>query len=112
MNKTIEELFGSPSKWGRSTARQASPPRRRRASPPRRRHATPPRQPSPRTMNSFNNASKTRNTFNKYALAWFGKNYRGQALSRMMARNFHPNKNPNKRNKATALTQLFTQLSR
>jgi hypothetical protein len=108
MNKTIEELFGTPSKWGRSTYRQASPPRRRRATPPRRR--TPP--PSPRTLNSFNNAPKTRNTFNKYALAWFGKNYRNQKLSRMMARDFHPNKNPNKRNKATALTQLFTQLSR
>jgi hypothetical protein len=113
-------MFGSPSKWGRSTAanyrsrtgasrkRERTPLRPRRVSPPRR--PSPPR-PSPRTLNSFNKAPRTRETFNKYALAWFGKNYTAKnKLNKLMTKNFHPDKRRNKVPEATRLLALWSHL--
>ena len=107
-NKTVEEMFGSPSKWGRSTA--ANYPSRKRNRTPLRPKKTVPRRPSPaaspRTLNAFNKAPMTRATFNKYALAWFEKNY----SKNKMTLNFHPNKRPNKAEEAKRLFALWSHL--
>ena len=112
-NKTVEEMFGSPSKWGRSTA----PNYRSKTGASRKRERTPlrPRRPSPsrtspRTLNAFNKAPMTRITFNKYALAWFEKNYSKNKLSKKMTLNFHPNKRPNKAAEAKRLFSLWSHL--
>ena len=67
------------------------------------------------TIASFNRAPRNRNTFNTYALEWFGKSFRGQPLVPSMARYIHPNKgdqntNSNNFKKRTALTGLFNEL--
>ena len=91
--------------WTSPPRRRPTPPRRR-PSPPRR-NANPPR--SEYTLNTFSRAPSTRNTFNTYALAWFGVNFRGKPLNRKMAVHFWPNKHPGN-NRATKLSQLFTKL--
>jgi hypothetical protein len=52
----------------------------------------------------------TRITFNKYALAWFEKNYSKNKLSKKMTLNFHPNKRPNKAAEAKRLFSLWSHL--
>jgi len=107
-------MFGSPSKWGQSTAANY----RSRTGASRKRERTPlharqpsPRRPSPRTLNSFNKAPRTRETFNKYALAWFGKNYTAKnKLNKLMTKNFHPDKRRNKVPEATRLLALWSHL--
>jgi hypothetical protein len=88
------------SKTGASRKRQRTPLR----------SVSPPRRPSPRTLNAFNKAPMTRATFNKYALAWFEKNYSKNKLSKKMTLNFHPNKRPNKAEEAKRLFALWSHL--
>jgi hypothetical protein len=85
-----------------------SPPRRR-PTPPKRR-PSPPRPPRTEyTLNTFARARKDRNTFNRYALAWFKVDFHGKPLNRKMALAFWPNRHPGN-NRGTVLSQLFTEL--
>ena len=109
-------MYGTPSKWGQSMApnyRSKTGASRKRERTPLRapaRKPTPPR-PSPRTLNSFNKAARTRETFNKYARAWFSKNYTEKnKLNKLMTKNFHPNRHPNKAEEATRLFALWAHL--
>jgi hypothetical protein len=88
--------FGSPPPPVRPKAKTAVQPPRKKT-------------PSPKTLNNFENAPRTRRTLNNYARDWLKVNLHGKPLNRRLALLIHPNKHRgNKR--AEELTKLLTQL--
>ena len=105
MRRNVPNRYTSQEYWNAQPPPPSVRPKAKTAVPPPPRRKT----PSPKTLNNFKNAPRTRRTLNNYARDWLKVNLHGKPLNRRLALLVHPNKHRgNKR--AEELTKLLTQL--